>query len=262
MSYRMAVLGGGRMGEALLGGLFAAGSLTPAEVVVVEVVAERREALGRRFPGLSVLDAPVGAADVLVATKPADVPGALAAARAAGLERVLSIAAGVSTTRLEEAAGPVPVVRAMPNTPALIGEGVSAVAAGRHATDRDLAWAESLLGAVGTVVRVPEAQLDAVTAVSGSGPAYLFLLAEALIEAGVVTGLPPDTAELLVARTLLGSARLLEASADGPEALRAAVTSPGGTTAAAVEVLERRGVRAAVVDAVRAAADRAAELDS
>jgi pyrroline-5-carboxylate reductase len=121
-------------------------------------------------------------------------------------------------------------------------------------------WAEGVLGAVGSVVRVPEYQLDAVTGLAGSGPAYLFLVAEALIEAGVLAGLPRDTAVTLVVQTLRGSARLLAESGEGPEALRAAVTSPGGTTAAALRVLEQRGVRAAFLDAVEAAAARAAEL--
>lgn len=261
MSFRLAFLGGGRMGEALLGGLVRSGSVTIDQVAVVELVADRRAALREQHPGLHVSEDPVAAADVVVATKPADAPAALAAARAAGLERVLSIAAGVSTARLEEAAGEVPVVRAMPNTPSLVGEGATAVSGGRLATDDDLAWAEELLGTVGTVVRVPERLLDAVTGLSGSGPAYVFLVAEALTEAGVLTGLPRDVAEALVRQTLLGSARLLAESDEGPEALRAAVTSPGGTTAAGLRVLEQQGVRAALLDAVAAAAARAAELD-
>jgi pyrroline-5-carboxylate reductase len=260
MTFRLVLWGGGRMGEALLGGLLASGALGAEQVAVVEIDPARREHLTGRHPGLHVTNGPVAAADVVVATKPADVPAALTAARDAGLGRVLSIAAGVTTARLEELAGPVPVVRAMPNTPALVGEGATAVAGGRHATDADLAWAEDLLGTVGTVVRVPEALLDAVTALSGSGPAYLFLVAEALIEAGVLAGLPRDTAVTLVVQTLRGSARLLAESGEGPEALRAAVTSPGGTTAAALRVLEQRGVRAAFLDAVEAAAARAAEL--
>jgi pyrroline-5-carboxylate reductase len=156
----------------------------------------------------------------------------------------------------------VPVVRAMPNTPALVGEGASAICAGSRADDDDLDWAAGLLGAVGLVVRVPERLMDAVTGLSGSGPAYLFLVAEALVEAGVLSGLPRDTAELLTRQTLLGSARLLAASDEGPEALRAAVTSPGGTTAAGLQALEDRAVRAAFLAAVQAAVARSSELDA
>ena len=153
--------------------------------------------------------------------------------RAAGAHRVLSIAAGVPLDRLEAWLGEgVPVVRAMPNTPALVGAGAAAIAGGASATDDDLAWAEVVLSAVGTVQRVAEPLLDAVTGLSGSGPAYVFLVAEALIEAGVLAGLPRPVSEALATQTLLGAARLLAESGDSPEALRAAVTSPGGTTAA------------------------------
>jgi len=247
------------MAEALLGGLLAADALPVADVSVVEVLDERRAELERLHPGLHVTATPEPAADVVVATKPAQVAVALAVARGAGLRRVLSIAAGVTTGALEAAAGPVPVVRAMPNTPALVGEGASAVAAGVHAGPDDLAWAERLLGTVGTVVRVPEEQMDAVTALSGSGPAYLFLVAEALVDAAVRAGLPADTADALIRQTILGSARLLAEGAD-PADLRAAVTSPGGTTAAAVRVLEDLDLRGAFSAAVAAAAERSREL--
>jgi len=148
----------------------------------------------------------------------------------------------------------------MPNTPALVGEGASAVAPGGAASEADLEWAEGILGAVGMVVRVPENQLDAVTGLSGSGPAYVFLVAEALIEAGVASGLPRDVSTSLVTQTLLGSARLLAESGQGPEALRAGVTSPGGTTAAGLAALEVRATRAAFLEAVLAATERSREL--
>jgi pyrroline-5-carboxylate reductase len=174
---------------------------------------------------------------------------------------VLSVAAGVTTRAIESAAGrPLPVVRAMPNTPALVGAGASAISAGSTAGEEELAWAEEILGAVGVVVRVPESALDAVTGLSGSGPAYVFLVAEAMAEAGVLGGLPRDVAETLAFQTLLGSARLLIDSGDTPAALRAAVTSPGGTTAAGLRELERHGVRAAFLDAVMAATERSREL--
>jgi pyrroline-5-carboxylate reductase len=174
---------------------------------------------------------------------------------------VLSIAAGVTAAALEAELAPgTAVVRAMPNTPALVGQGAAAVAPGHAATDHDLAWAESLLGAVGTVVRVKEALLDAVTGLSGSGPAYIFLVAEALIEAGVLAGLPRDVSSQLAIQTILGAATLLAEGGDSPEALRAAVTSPGGTTAAGLRTLEQHGVRAAFLEAVSGATERSRQL--
>jgi pyrroline-5-carboxylate reductase len=259
--YALQLLGGGRMGEALLGGLLASGSPTPAEVAVVELDVARRDHLAERFPGVTVLEHPAACEGLIVATKPADVGPAVAAAAAVGVARIVSIAAGVTTHSIESAAGAdVAVVRAMPNTPALVGVGAAAIAAGRYAHEADLAWAEAVLGAVGTVVRVPESSLDAVTGLSGSGPAYVFLVAEALIDAGVNAGLTRDTADALVRQTLLGAATLLAQGGEGPEALRAAVTSPGGTTAAGLRVLEERATRAALIDAVAAATARSVEL--
>ena len=248
------------MGEALLGGLLAAGR-APADLAVVEPVAGRQRALAERFPGVIVNDGPLEAEGVVLAVKPGHAAAAASAAGQAGCRRLLSIAAGVSTATLEAAlpAG-TPVVRAMPNTPALVGAGAAAVAGGRAATEEDLGWAEEVLGAVGVVVRVAEPLLDAVTGLSGSGPAYVFLVAEALIDAGVLVGLPRDVASTLAVQTLLGSARLLAEGAEGPEALRAAVTSPGGTTAAGLAVLEDRAVRAAVLAAVQAATERSQAL--
>jgi len=261
---RLALLGGGRMGEALLAGLLDAG-WDADTLAVAEIDPERRHVLEQRFPGVRVVPSPAWAvpdADVIVlAVKPDDAPGALEAS-ASGLAEgalVISIAAGVTLDALEAAVPDRPVVRAMPNTPALVKRGAAAIAAGRHATDADLDIAERVLGAVGTVVRVPEHHLDAVTGLSGSGPAYVFLVAEALIEAGVLAGLPRDTADALVRQTLVGAALLL-AEGESPEALRAAVTSPGGTTAAGLHALEEHGVRAALLDAVLAATDRSREL--
>lgn len=257
---RLQIVGGGRMGEALLGGVLAAGWTTPAEVRVVEVSAERRQVLADTH-GVEVATEPGPAEGTIVATKPADIAAVTAAVSAAQGGRILSIAAGVTLATLEAAAGDgVPVVRAMPNTPALVGAGASAIAGGTATGPDDLAWAEELLGAVGVVVRVSEAQLDAVTGLSGSGPAYVFLVAEALIDAGVAAGLPRDLATTLAQATLVGSARLLAEGDASPADQRAAVTSPGGTTAAGVQVLERAAVRAAVVDAVLAARDRSREL--
>ena len=178
----------------------------------------------------------------------------------AGARRILSIAAGVTIRRLEEAAGAdVAIVRAMPNTPALIGQGASAIAGGQRATEDDLVWAEGILGAVGTVERVGEAQLDAVTALSGSGPAYVFLVAEALIDAAVAAGLARPVATRLTTQLLVGSSALLAERGD-PATLRAMVTSPGGTTAAGLAALEAHAVRAAFIEAIRAATARSIEL--
>ncbi len=258
---RLLVIGGGRMGEALVGGLVTSGWGRAEEITVVEVDPARRDELAAAHPGLVVGADLVPADGVLVAVKPGDVPDAAAAAGEAGVERLLSVAAGVTTTTLEAALPPgTPVVRAMPNTPALVGAGASAIAAGASAGADDLDWAAGILGSVGTVVRVPEAQLDVVTGLSGSGPAYVFLLAEALIDAGVRNGLPHPASHALAVQTLRGAAALLTETGEDPATLRAQVTSPGGTTAAGLRALESAGVRAAVLDAVTAATERAREL--
>jgi pyrroline-5-carboxylate reductase len=253
------------MGAALVGGLLD-GGWEADQIGVAEIDVERRRELEQQLPKVRVVPSPAWAvadADVVVvAVKPGDVPATLAAALPALPEHalVLSIAAGVTIKTLEACAPGRPVVRAMPNTPALVGLGASAIAPGASATDDHLDLAERLLGAVGIVVRVREHELDAVTGLSGSGPAYVMLVAEALIEAGLLVGLPRPVAAQLVAQTLLGSATLLAQSDDGPEALRAAVTSPGGTTAAGLRALETHAVRAAFVDAVVAATERSREL--
>ena len=260
----LALLGGGRMGESLVGGLLEAG-WGPDALAVAEVDADRRRSLEDRYPGLRVVASPAPAVDdadvVVVAVKPADAPSALEQALPSlGADAlIISIAAGVRIATLEAAAPGRPVVRAMPNTPAVVRRAATAISPGAHATDVHLETAERILGAVGTVVRVPEAQLDAVTGLSGSGPAYVFLIAEALIDAGVLVGLPRPVADALTRATILGAATLL-AEGEQPEQLRAAVTSPGGTTAAGVRVLEAEGVRTAIGDAVLAATDRSREL--
>jgi pyrroline-5-carboxylate reductase len=261
----LALLGGGKMGEALLGGLID-GGWDPENLAVAEISAERRHAIEGRFAKVRVVPNPAWAVAeaevVVVATKPGDVSGALTAAEPV-LEPgalVLSIAAGVTIATLEGLVPGRPVIRAMPNTPALVGLGAAAIAAGSNAGDEHLHRAESILGVVGTVVRVPESLLDAVTGLSGSGPAYIFMVAEAMIEAGVHAGLPRPVSQALVVQTLLGSATLLARGPDGPEALRAAVTSPGGTTAAGLAALETRAVRAAFLEAVAAATARSREL--
>ena len=259
---RLAVVGGGRMGAALVGGLLSAGWATADELAVVEPVAERRTELAATYPGLAVGDeVPAGAQGAVVAVKPGDVEAACGALAGAGVRRVLSIAAGVPLSKLESWLVPgAAVVRAMPNTPALVGAGAAAIAPGSAASEEDLAWAGEILGAVGTVERVGESLLDAVTGLSGSGPAYVFLVVEALVEAGVAVGLPRPVSEALTVQTVLGSARLLAESGERAEALRAAVTSPGGTTAAGLAALEGRAVRAAFLEAVDAATRRSKQL--
>jgi pyrroline-5-carboxylate reductase len=257
---RLLVMGGGRMGEALVAGLLQAGWAPAAEITVVEQIESRRKELADRFPGLVVTAEAVPADGAVIAVKPNDVEAACRTIAPPWVGRVLSIAAGVPLDKLESWVGDVPVVRAMPNTPALVGAGAAAIAGGTRAGADDLAWAEEVLAAVGTVVRVPEHLLDAVTGLSGSGPAYVLLMVEALVDAGVLVGLPRETSAALVGQTLLGTARLLAESPEGPEALRAAVTSPGGTTAAGLRVLEDRAVRAAFLEAVAAATERSKEL--
>jgi pyrroline-5-carboxylate reductase len=283
---RIAIVGGGSMGEALLSGLLRAGRRVK-DIVVVERVPQRAEYLAKTYSVLvsSLRDAVENATFVIVAVKPADVESVIAEiARAAaaadngGAEQVVvTIAAGITTGYFESKlpAG-TPVVRVMPNAPSLVGAGVSALAAGRFATPEQVKEVSALFDSVGGVLSVPEAQLDAVTAVSGSGPAYFFLVVEALIDAAVAAGLSRSVATELVSQTMAGSAAMLldrmEQQREPGEApagfladtsaaqLRAIVTSPGGTTAAALQELERGGLRAALDKAVRAAKTRAEQL--
>jgi pyrroline-5-carboxylate reductase len=260
MSFELVVVGGGNMGAALLGGMVDAGTLQAEAIAVVEPLASRRGELTERFPGVTVVADIPACTSAVLAVKPPDITTVAAAAAAAGALRVLSVAAGVTTRTIREAVGPdVAVLRTMPNTPALVRQGVSALCGAPGTSDADLDWAETALRGVGLVVRVDEHQLDAVTGLTGSGPAYVFLVAEALMEAGVTAGLPRGAVEDMVAQLLVGSAALLADRGDAP-GLRAMVTSPGGTTAAGVRVLEQRAVRAALIDAVQAAAERSREL--
>jgi pyrroline-5-carboxylate reductase len=266
MAVKLLVVGGGKMGSALVTGLIGSGWAEATSLGVVEPVPGRRAALAGEHPGLVTLEAP--APDVLapgggavLAVKPDQAEGACRLLGLVGVTRILSIVAGMAAQRLEATLpdGSV-VVRAMPNTPALVGAGMSVIAGGSHARAGDLDWAEDVLSSVGKVVRLPERHLHAVTGLSGSGPAYIFLVVEALVEAGVLVGLPRDVSETLVAQTLLGSARLLEATGEPPGELRSAATSPGGTTAAGLRALEARGVRSAFLEAVATATERSHQL--
>jgi pyrroline-5-carboxylate reductase len=247
------------MGTALVQGVLAAGWCAASEVVVVEKLDARRSELELVLPGVDVRGEAVAAAGAILAVKPVDLEGVCRSMPAT--DRVLSIAAGVPLASLEAwLPDGSHVVRSMPNLPAAVGAGATAIAPGASATDDDLAWAEGILSAVGAVVRVPERLLDAVTGLSGSGPAYFFLVVEAMVEAGVLEGLPRDVASTLAVHTLVGAGRLLVETGDTPEALRAAVTSPAGTTAAGLSALEQAGVRAAFLDAVAAATERSRQL--
>ncbi len=261
---RVAVLGGGVMGETLASGFLR--YVTPApDVVIAEKRPERAEEL-RRLHGVEIADtadAVRGADVVLLAVKPQDVPallGEVGPVIAPGT-LVISIAAGIRTVTIEEQvpAG-VDVVRAMPNTPARVDRGVTGLSPGAHCSAEALALAERLLASVGQAVSVPESLQDAVTAVSGSGPAYVFFLAEAMTAAAVDLGLDLATATRMVNHTILGAATLLEASGEPAEVLRRNVTSPNGTTAAAIATLEQLGVGPAVGAAIAAARDRSIEL--
>lgn len=266
MAFELIVVGGGRMGSALVEGLFAARWCTPEQLCIVEAATEQREHLAGQFPGATIIASleleHVGpTTGVVLCVKPDHAEAALRVIGISGATRLLSVVAGLSTQKIESHfPSPVAVIRSMPNTPVLVGKGVSAISGGSQVTKDDLEWAESILGAVGIVVRVTERNLDAVTGLSGSGPAYFYLVVEALIDAGVHQGLTRDVSRKLVVGTFEGSAALLAESGESPEELRAHVTSPGGTTAAGLRMLEGRAVRAAFLEAVSAAAERSRQL--
>jgi pyrroline-5-carboxylate reductase len=259
----LAIIGGGKIGEALLSGLIRRGGTDG--ILVCERSPDRAAELSQRYgvPAVDLGAAAVRARVLLVAVKPQDMDALLTllAEQVDDQHLVVSVAAGVPTSRIEAAlpAGTA-VVRVMPNTPALVDEGMSVLSAGAHAGEEHLDEAEALLAAVGRVRRVPEDQQDAVTALSGSGPAYFFYLVEAMVDAGILLGLPRTLAVDLIVQTALGSAVMMRDSGEHPVQLREAVTSPGGTTIAAVRELERHGVRAALIAAIEAAHARSVEL--
>ncbi|MFK4082636.1 pyrroline-5-carboxylate reductase [Kribbella sp. NPDC020789] len=264
MTDQVAILGAGVMGETLLSGLIRAGR-RPEQLLITERRAERAAELRERY-GVDVvsnLDAAAKAETLVLVVKPQDMPELLAeiAPVVRPEQTVVSLAAGISTTFIESRLPDgVAVVRVMPNTPALVDEGMAAISRGAHCDESHLVLAEGLLSATGRVIRVPEKQQDAVTAISGSGPAYIFFVVESMIEAGVHMGLPRTTATDLVVQTLVGSAKLLRETGEHPTVLRERVTSPGGTTAAAVRELEDHKVRAAFLSAIEAARNRSRDL--
>ena len=263
---KIAVLGAGRIGESLIAGLLSSGWREPSEVAATTRRSERVDELRERYgveATLSNHDAAAGAALVVVAVKPQDIEGLLGEIGALILpeQTVLSVAAAIPTSRIESRlADGVPVVRAMPNTPSTVHEGIAGLCAGAHAGEEHLDLAEEALSHLGAVVRVHEEALDAITAVSGSGPAYFALLAEAMIEAGILLGLSREVSTQLVVQTMLGTAKQLRDEKMHPVELREMVTSPGGTTIAAIRELEIAGVRGAFLNAIQAAMVRAREL--
>jgi pyrroline-5-carboxylate reductase len=262
---RIAILGTGRIGEALLAGLLSSGW---SDIVATSRSEARAAELHERHgveTTTSNADAVSGAAVVVVAVKPQDIEALLASIRDAVTpeQTVLTVAAAIPTAYIEERLPEgIPVVRAMPNAPSTVHEGMAGVAAGAYASDEQLAVAEDVLSHLGRVVRVPESAMDAVTALSGSGPAYFALLAEAMIEAGILLGISREVSTTLVVQTMLGTAKQLRDEGMHPVELREAVTSPGGTTIAAIRELEQAGVRAAFLNAIQAAMTRARELAS
>jgi pyrroline-5-carboxylate reductase len=261
----IAILGAGQMGEALASGLLRAGVVAPAGIVAAVRRIERAEQLRATY-GIETMPAAeaAGLAETLViAVKPQDMGVLLDEIKSAVApdKLVISVAAGITTgfigSRLAEG---VPVVRVMSNTPVLVDEAMSVISAGPYAAEEHLRRAEQLLRPVGKVLRIPESQQDAATALSGSGPAYVYFLVEAMVDAGILLGMPRNNALEMVKQAVYGAATMLRDSGEHPVLLREAVTSPGGTTINAIRELERHSVRAAILAAIEAARDRGREL--
>jgi pyrroline-5-carboxylate reductase len=262
----IAILGTGKMGEALLSGLLRAGH-PPSQVLAVarrpERAAELRERYGVGTPG--AVEAAKTAGTLVLAVKPQDMGALLdeiaAFVPASADQLVISVAAGITTAFIgRRLAGDVPVVRVMSNTPVLVDEAMSLISAGPHAGEEHLRRAEKLLQPVGKVLRIPESQQDAATALSGSGPAYVYFLVEAMVDAAILLGVPRNTALEMVTQAVFGAATMLRESGEHPVILREAVTSPGGTTISAIRELEKHGVRAAFLAAIESARDRGRDL--
>ena len=258
------IFGAGKMGEALISGLLRAGR-PPSGVVAVVRRPERAEQLRTAY-GVAVLSAADAAKDadtLIITVKPQDMPAMLdeIAPHVPADKLIISVAAGITTGFIERRLGvDMPVVRVMSNTPVLVDEAMSVISAGAFAGPEHLDRAEELLRPVGKVLRIPESQQDAATALSGSGPAYLYFLVEAMVDAGILLGMPRGTALEMVTQAVYGAATMLRETGEHPVILREAVTSPGGTTISAIRELERHGVRAALLAAIEAARDRGQEL--
>lgn len=267
--FKLGLIGGGVMGEALISRLIAQNIYQPTEIIISEPQLERRNVLVEKYQVATTAsngEAATATEVVLLAIKPqifTTVSQELATESTLGKETVIiSILAGVPLSKLETAFPENPVVRVMPNTPATVGAGVSAIAAGKTVQPQQLDLTKRILQAVGDVVEVPETMMDAVTGLSGSGPAYVAILVEALADGGVAAGLPRPIAAKLALSTVLGTAQLLAESKLHPAELKDRVTSPGGTTIAGVSQLEKAGFRSALIEAVKAASQRSKELGS
>lgn len=266
--WRLVFLGGGQMAEAIAQGVIAAGLLTPDQIAASEIRADRRDYLESRvgIKAVATNAEAVGLGDViLLAVKPQDTNVVLQeiGKMVRTDQVVVSIAAGVPLSKLEAPfEAPVPVIRVMPNTPCLVGQGMAAIARGKHATAEHEARVLSIFNATGKAVALPEKDLDAVTALSGSGPGYVAIVIEAMIDGGVRAGLARDVATTLAVQTVLGSAQLLSETGTHPAVLKDMVSSPGGTTIAGIHALEQGGLRAAFMDAIVAATERSRELGS
>ncbi len=260
----IAILGAGKMGEALLSGLLRAGR-SPGDVAAVVRRPARARELSAAYgvPVISAAEAAKQASTIVVTVKPQDMARMLdeIAGSVSSSQLVISVAAGITTSFIERRFPvEVPVVRVMSNTPVLVDEAMSVISAGTFATEAHLRLAEELLIPVGKVLRIPESQQDAATALSGSGPAYVYYLVEAMVDAGILLGMPRKTALEMVTQAVYGAATMLRDSGEHPVILREAVTSPGGTTIAAIRELENHAVRAAFLAAIEAARDRGREL--
>lgn len=262
------VVGTGNMGEAIIKGMLSASVVPPSHLVATDVYEERLRQISDRYGVATSTDNALAASQanvLLLAVKPQQITEAIESIRESVNpdKLIISIAAGITTARIERELGfKARVVRVMPNTPAQIGACAAALARGRHATDRDMDTAEAILSAIGTTVRTEERHLDAVTALSGSGPAYVFLVAEAMIQSGIAVGLEPEISRQLAIQTVLGAAKLLAESGEAPDILRRKVTSPGGTTEAALKVMNEGRLVELFVEAVKAAARRSQELST
>jgi pyrroline-5-carboxylate reductase len=263
---KIGFLGGGSMAEALMTGLLLTGLVAPADIYISDISNQRLAELKQKLGVQKAADnqAVVKEADVVIlAVKPHVAPSVLkqVAPVAKPGQTFISLAAGVPISLIEDClAGPVPVIRVMPNTPCLVGEGASAVSAGTHATKENVNIAMAVFNAVGKAVEVPEALLDCVTGLSGSGPAYMYVILEGLIDGAVRLGLPADTARELAAQTMLGSAKMVLETTEHPAKLKNRVTTPGGTTAAGLYALEEGALRAVLMKAVTAATQRSREM--
>ena len=281
LKYNIGFIGAGNMGGAIMAGLLSAGICVPERLFFFDASETRRRELNERY-GIAALesnDAVVRISDIIIfAVKPqmmktvlAELVSARSFAVAVSRKLIVSIAAGIRIATFEEyiyedlnehQQALMPILRAMPNTPALIRSGMTGICANQHATAQDMALVRDLLSAVGGIIECTESEMDAVTAISGSGPAYVFYLAEAIMEAAVSLGFTRNVAENLTVATLKGAAALLENRKESPEALRRNVTSPGGTTEAAIQVLDEHGVKRAIAAAILAATRRSAELSN